>query len=205
VQTRHLVVALTIDDGPDPSTTPKILDILKQYRAHATFFMISGRVRNNEAVVSRVLAEQHEIANHLTVDQASIQLSPAEFEQQLLEADAVLSQFTKARWFRPGSGWYTNEMLSTARRHNYQAALGSVYPFDPHIPSAWFATRHILRNIKPGSVIILHDCGSRGERTAEVLATVLPELQQRGFRVVTLSELQALSMIVGKEGRGVER
>lgn len=194
VETREPVVALTLDDGPDAASTPKILDILKQYEAHATFFMISSRAKQHEKIVSRVLAEEHEVANHLTADQPSIELSPAEFERQLVEADGVLSDFAEVRWFRPGSGWYNTQMLSTARRHHYRAALGSVYPFDPQIPSAWFAARHILWNVKPGAIIILHDHGSRGERTAEVLGAVLPELQQRGFRVVTLSELQALSL-----------
>jgi peptidoglycan/xylan/chitin deacetylase (PgdA/CDA1 family) len=85
-------------------------------------------------------------------------------------------------------------MLTIARQRDYQAVLGSVYPFDPQIPSAWFSARHILWNVKPGAIIILHDHGRRGERTAEVLATVLPELQRRGFRVVTLSELQGLTL-----------
>lgn len=205
VETQQPVVALTIDDGPDPASTPKILDILKAYGAHATFFMISSRVKINQKLVSRTLVEQHEVANHLTADQPSIELSPAEFERQLVEADEVLSGFTRPRWFRPGSGWYNAEMLATARQYNYQAALGSVYPFDPQIPSAWFATQHILWNIKPGAVIILHDHGSRGERTAEVLAAILPELQKRGFRVVTLSELQTLSSIADGDRRIVGR
>src|SRR5262245_51050963 len=85
VETELPVVALTIDDGPDGVTTPKILDILKKYQAHATFFMISSRVKENEKLVDQVLAEQHEVANHMTVDQPSIDLSPAEFEQQLVE------------------------------------------------------------------------------------------------------------------------
>jgi peptidoglycan-N-acetylglucosamine deacetylase len=205
VETPQPVVALTIDDGPDRVTTPKILEILEQYQAHATFFMISSRVKANEKLVRRVLAEQHEVGNHLTIDQPSIELSPAEFEHQLVEADEVLSGFTQPRWFRPGSGWFNAEMLSTVRRRHYRAALGSVYPFDPHIPSAWFATQHILWNVKPGAVIILHDCGSRGERTAEVLAAILPELQSRGFRVVTLSELQALSLTIDQDRRMVGR
>src|SRR5262245_42638550 len=66
VNTEEPVVALTIDDGPDATSTPKILNILKQYKAHATFFMISSRVKDNEALVTQVLAEQHEIGNHMT-------------------------------------------------------------------------------------------------------------------------------------------
>jgi peptidoglycan/xylan/chitin deacetylase (PgdA/CDA1 family) len=189
VGTGEPVVALTIDDGPDPIATPKILDVLGRYDAHATFFLLSSRVPGNEGLVRRAVEEGHEIANHLVADEPSILLGNPEFEQQLLEADGVLSDFAEVRWFRPGSGWYNDEMLSTLRRHGYQCALGSVYPFDPQVPSSWFATHYVLWNVRPGSIIVLHDYGARGNRTAKTLTTILPELSRRGLRVVTLSEL----------------
>ncbi len=189
VDTEEPVVALTIDDGPDPATSPKILDVLDRYDAHATFFLITSRIPGNEDVVTRTVEEGHELANHLTTDERSILLPPADFERQLLEAHDVLSQFSDMRWFRPGSGWYNAEMLSIIHAHGYQCALGSVHPFDPQIPSSWFAARYILGNVQPGSIIVLHDYGRRGERTVTALETVLPELERRGFRVVTLSEL----------------
>ena len=80
-------------------------------------------------------------------------------------------------------------MLSIIHSHGYRCALGSVYPFDPQIPSSWFIKRHVLRGVQPGSIIVLHDRGARGERTIAVLGAILPELKRRGFRVVTLSEL----------------
>ena len=189
VDTQEPVVALTIDDGPDPIGTPRILDVLGQHDAHATFFLITSRIPGNEEVVVRTVEEGHELANHLTTDDPSIVLSPAEFERQLLESHDVLSRFSDVHWFRPGSGWYNAEMLSILHEHGYRCALGSVYPFDPQIPSAWFASHYVLRNVWPGSIIVLHDYGGRGERTASALATILPELNRRGFRVVTLSEL----------------
>jgi len=189
VDTQEPVVALTIDDGPDPIGTPRILDVLGQHDAHATFFLITSRIPGNEEIVARAVEEGHELANHLTTDGRSILLSPAEFERQLLDAHDVLSRFADVRWFRPGSGWHNAEMLSILHEHGYRCALGSVYPFDPQIPSAWFAARYTLRNVQPGSIIVLHDYGGRGERTATALATILPELNRRGFRVVTLSEL----------------
>jgi peptidoglycan/xylan/chitin deacetylase (PgdA/CDA1 family) len=182
-------VALTIDDGPDPIGTPRILEVLKQHDAHATFFLITRRIPGNEEIVVRTVEEGHELANHLTTDEPSIVLSPSEFERQLLESHRALSRFSDVHWFRPGSGWYNAEMLSILHEHGYRCALGSVYPFDPQIPSAWFASRYVLWNVRPGSIIVLHDYGGRGERTASALATILPELNRRGFRVVTLSEL----------------
>lgn len=195
VDTQRPMIALTIDDGPDPVTTPKILDTLKKHNAQATFFMIGNRITGNEPVVDRAIAENHEVANHMMNDEPSIYLHPEEFEQRLLASDETLSKFAKPKWFRPGSGWYNRQMLSTLSKHGYQTALGSVYPYDPHIPSSWFAAQSILWNVKPGSVIILHDSGNKGERTLATLQTILPKLAQQGYQVVTLSELSELQEI----------
>ena len=189
IDTLETVVALTIDDGPDPVQTPRILDILGQYDAHATFFLISNRIAGNEAIVQRMLDEGHEIANHMVYDEPSIRLSPDEFERRLLEADQILSQYGETIWLRPGSGWYNNGMLDIIEEHGYRCALGSVYPFDPQIGSTWFIKNYILWKVNPGEVIVLHDYGARGRRTAEALAAILPELQERGYRVVALSDL----------------
>ena len=138
IDTQELVVALTIDDGPDPVETPKILDVLKQHGAQATFFLITSRVPGNEEILQRMVVEGHELANHLIYDQPSIQLSDDEFKSQLLEAGEILSVFGEVRWFRPGSGWYRNGMLEIVEENGYRCALGSVYPFDPQIGSSWF-------------------------------------------------------------------
>jgi peptidoglycan/xylan/chitin deacetylase (PgdA/CDA1 family) len=189
IDTQNAVVALTIDDGPDPVQTPKILDVLGNYDAHATFFIISSRISGNEGIVQRMLDEGHEIANHLVYDEPSIRLASDEFERQLLEADRVLSQFGEINWLRPGSGWYNNGMLDIIKEHGYRCALGSVYPFDPQIGSTWFIKNYVLWKVSPGEVIVLHDYGARGRRTAEALATILPELKERGYNIVTLSDL----------------
>ena len=69
-------------------------------------------------------------------------------------------------------------------------ALGTRYPFDAQLPWPALTRRLVLWRIEPGAVIILHDVGERGERTARVLEKLLPELNRRGFRVVSLSELE---------------
>jgi len=192
VETKERAVALTIDDGPDPVTTAKILGVLKENHARATFFIITGRIPGNEKLLKRMVGEGHELGNHLTRDEPSVRLAPEEFEHELLESHRVLSGFATIRWFRPGSGKYNKPMLATLEKHGYRCALGSVYPFDPYIPWSWFSRRFILHHARPGSIIVLHDVGGRGERTAKTLSKVLPELERRGFRVVTLTELVSL-------------
>ena len=191
VRTRERVVALTLDDGPDAAHTPALLGVLRAHDARATFFLISGRVRGQEPLVRAVVAGGHEIGNHLTRDEPSARLTPAAFEAALGEAGAVLGRFAPVRWFRPGSGWYTRAMLATAARLGYRCALGSVYPYDPQLPSTRFAAAYILANVRPGAVVVLHEGGARGRRTVETLGRVLPALRARGYRVVTLTELAA--------------
>jgi peptidoglycan-N-acetylglucosamine deacetylase len=192
VATSAPAVALTIDDGPDPVTTPAILDVLARNGAHATFFIITSRAAGNEGLLQRMLAEGHELGNHLVRDEPSIELSPGELERQLVESHAVLSELADVRWFRPGSGRYDERLLDAVERHGYQCALGSAYPFDPQIRWPWFSRRFILSTAQAGAVVILHDWGSNGQRTVKTLTKLLPSLRERGLRVVTLTELDGL-------------
>ncbi|MBC8506269.1 MAG: polysaccharide deacetylase family protein [Anaerolineales bacterium] len=193
IDTREKVVALTIDDGPDSEHTTGILDTLANHGAHATFFLITERVPGNEALVRRIVAEGHEIGNHMTEDEASINYPIDRFEEELLAADEVLTQFGDIHWMRPGSGWYSDVMLDVLDEYGYRCALGSVYPYDPQVGSAWFSIRYVLWKTKPGDIIVLHDYRSRGERTIKALESILPELNRRGYQVVTLSELESIS------------
>lgn len=190
VEIDERVLALTIDDGPDPTSTPAILDVLDRHQATATFFLIADRVPGNEALVERIVAAGHELGSHGTRDEPSIELPPEVFERELLRAHGTLSAFATPRWFRPGSGWYDQRMVEILARHGYRCALGSSYGLDAQLPFSWLARRLILWRAEPGAVVILHDVGERGARTAVTLSEVLPELRRRGYRVVSLSELE---------------
>jgi peptidoglycan/xylan/chitin deacetylase (PgdA/CDA1 family) len=189
VPTHRPVVALTIDDGPDSLSTPLILNQLRRQGARATFFLIAERVPGREQLVRALVSEGHELGNHFMRDQPSIQLTPSAFESDLVRAHEVLAPYGAVRWARPGSGWYSDTMIGVMGRHGYRCALGSIYPLDAAIPSGSLAVRYILRNVRPGSIMVLHEGGARGWRTAKVLAQILPELRRRGYRVVSLSEL----------------
>jgi peptidoglycan/xylan/chitin deacetylase (PgdA/CDA1 family) len=188
-KTNKLIIALTIDDTPDVLTTPLILEVLKQNNIKATFFIISNQIIGNENIVESIVNDGHELGNHMTEDKPSIKMSPEEFEQDLLQAHSIISRFSKAEWMRPASGCYNKEMLKVAKNYNYRVALGSVYPYDTHIKLSWFSINHILFNVRPGSIIVLHDGNSRGHRTAKTLAKILPILKGRGYQFATLSQL----------------
>jgi peptidoglycan/xylan/chitin deacetylase (PgdA/CDA1 family) len=191
LDSRKKIVALTIDDGPDAVTTPRLLKLLNEHNAHATFFLISDRVTGNDSLVAEILRQDHEIGNHFSRNEASIRLSPGAFKASFLRADSVLRQFAPVRWVRPASGLYNARMLRVFAQHEYRCALGSVYPFDPQLPFARYGASVVLREVRPGAVIILHDGGYKGRNTERVLRRILPELTRRGYRIVTLSDLAA--------------
>ena len=189
VATRDRAVALTLDDGPDSVHTPEILQLLRTHGARATFFLISGRVAGNERLVAAISADRSEIGNHLTRDEPSYRLTAEQFAAAAGEAGDVLGRFGTVRWLRPASGWYTSAMVAAMEQQGYRCALGSIYPYDAQISSASLSAGYIMANVRPGSIIILHEGGDRGRRTVEVLRRVLPALKKRGYRVVSLSEL----------------
>ena len=185
------LVALTFDDSPHATSTPRILDVLAAHDARATFFMIGEHVAGNEEVVRRLIDEGHELGNHMMSDAPSARLSAAEFERQLLQTHELLARFGPVRWFRPGHAWFNRRMLDQIHRHGYRCAMASAYALEFLPISAPYAARHILLNVRPGGVIILHDGAADQERTVGVLERILPALRRRGYRVVTVSELAA--------------
>ena len=191
-------VALTIDDGPSADTA-EILNVLKKHSAKATFFNISSRVAAHPAAVTRTVQAGHELGNHLTRDEPSARLSLEEFEADMLKAQATLSPYLTSsedqqlRWLRPGMGWYSADMVDIAERHGYQLALGSLFPYDTHIPSVNFASTFILSKVQSGDIIVLHDGTGRSQRTIATLERILPVLTEKGYQVTTLSELDSLA------------
>lgn len=185
-------IALTIDDGPSPATAD-ILSVLNRYDAQATFFTISSHIPGHESIVQQTVDSGHELGNHLTADEPSIRLSTIDFEAALLTSEAILLSYlppnSQLTWLRPGMGFYNAKMVEVAQHHGYQVVLGSTFPYDTHIHSSRFAGEFILRTVQSGDIVVLHDGEERGIRTVETLEIILPELQKRGYRVTTLSDL----------------
>jgi peptidoglycan-N-acetylglucosamine deacetylase len=191
VETKEKVLALTIDDGPCISTTNQLLDLLDKYKVKATFFLISENLLGNEDVVRRMITDGHEIGNHNTKDEPSCKLPLCEFDKQVKEAHRALSTFGEIKYYRPGSGWYNQAMIDSIKKLDYLCILASVHPFDSQIASASFGKIQIMLNSSPGSIILLHDCFDRGNRTINILDYIIPRLLEKGYSFVTISDLLA--------------
>lgn len=184
-------IALTIDDGPHPTITPLILDLLEENQSKATFFLTGKNIQEHSDIVSQIIAEGHEIGNHMYDHNFSILLDADDFRDQLSTTNNLLIQNQISPvWYRPGGGLYNQSMATQAESMGYKICLGSVYPYDATIPEevggAKFIQRFITRNSQPGAIIILHDGRIR---TVNVLQYVLPLLIDDGYQFVTLSEL----------------
>ena len=186
-------IALTIDDGPHPEVTPRILDVLARFDARATFFLIGERVLGNEEIVRRIVEEGHEIGNHMMSDFPSVLLRRETFLAELAKCHEILTRFDEVTLYRPGSGWYTKRMRLDVEERGYRLCLASIYPQDTRLRSATRVARYIRGRAHPGGILVLHDGTHSQMRTVRILETVLPWLSAKGYEVVTVSELRARS------------
>lgn len=177
------LIALTIDDAPSPYTG-QILDLLKEYNARATFFIIGSQISSFPGLLERIHAEGHETGSHAWRDEPSHSLPLTDLKQQVLEMDELLPVNANGeKYFRPGSGFFSKGMVEMVKGLGYRTVLGSVYPHDAQIKSAWWNARHVLSMVRSGSVVIVHD---RREYSVEEMERILKGLKGGGWRVESL-------------------
>jgi peptidoglycan-N-acetylglucosamine deacetylase len=181
-------VALTFDDGPHIASRPQILDTLRRYHIHATFFDVGINMERSPELVRRTLADGNEIANHSTNHQRLDGLSPMERHHEINDADITYYRITgeHLRLLRPPGMRYNTAVLADARDLGYVVVgyTTASKDFNPKETSAFIAQRTLDRT-ENGSIILLHDYPT----TAAALPAILQELQKRGYRCVTISEL----------------
>ncbi len=189
VETTERVVALTLDDGPDAVLTPRVLDALAAHGARATFFVLGERARHQPALLRRIAAEGHELANHTWRDEPAFRLTPAALEASLRATGRVLEPVAPVTLARPGSGWVTSDVMAVVARAGLRCALGSVYPHDAQVRIPAYAAWDVRRRVRPGAIVVLHEGRPERAGVLDVLDAVLPHLRREGFRVTTVSDL----------------
>jgi peptidoglycan-N-acetylglucosamine deacetylase len=200
VKTKEPVVALTLDDGPDRAITRRVLKTLKNHDAKATFFLLGEAAQRNRRTVEAIAAAGHELGNHTWRDESSARLPKAIFRRKLAKTHRVLARHgSELRLFRPGggrTGWRGHVVKIAKAQHGYRTVLGSVYPHDVRIRSDRVVVKSVLRVVREGAIIVLHEgTGKKDQpprkRIVRILDEVLTELARRGYSVVTVSELLA--------------
>lgn len=192
VDTAERAFALTFDDGPHPSTTPALLEVLAKHSARATFFLIGERVRGNEEIVARIAGEGHELANHLMRDERSVFLPAVRFRHELAHVKSLLGRYGPVHWVRPGSGWFTPGMLRAASKQDMRIVLGTVAAMHTGGPGDEKIIPMLAGEIRPGTIVVLHE--GTASRRGVVAGTdeLLTRLGEQGLAAVTISELVAM-------------
>jgi len=190
--------ALTFDDGPDPTWTPKILDILKRYKVHATFFLIGQNAEENPGLVRRMVEEGHEIGSHTYTHPNLGLASPQQVKLELNATQRLIESITgrSTTLFRPpynadAEPANVDEIapLEIADRMNYITVLESIDPEDWDRPGAKEIVKRVKAQLDSGTNILLHDGGGDREQTIEALPKILDYIAARGDRIVSLNEL----------------
>ena len=187
------VIALTFDDGPWPET-PKVLTILRQFNVKATFFILGQNLLLYPDIIEQVVQEGHGVGNH-TWTHSYPKMEPQKAKAEIENTSAKLELMTglKTRLFRPPGGILDNGVADYARSKNYAVIMWSIDTKDFQKPTATVLANRVLNQANPGDIVLMHDGGGNRSETIAALKIIIPELQKRGYRFVTVSELLSLS------------
>ena len=189
VPTTQKVISLTFDDGPHDKTTPDILAVLKSKNVKATFFIVGERTGKRPELVKQIALDGHEIGNHSYSHPNLTRLTAGKINEELAKSEELLHNITPHPFlFRPPGGQYNNTVMQIAKEKGYLIILWSVDPEDWTHRSAGKITDVVLKNIKPGGIILLHD-GIYPSSTPEALGYIIDSLKDRGYEFVTVSSL----------------
>jgi peptidoglycan/xylan/chitin deacetylase (PgdA/CDA1 family) len=181
-------VALTIDDGPHPEWTPRVLELLAKHEVKATFCLIGEQVRDNYKLVQLMTGAGHEVANHTWNHPINInRLSNQRVEAEIVKARRVIVEVTgiAPRLFRAPGGNWSPTVFKAVARHGMVPIDWDIDPRDWSRPGVPHVTRELLK-AKPGDILLCHDGGGDRSQTYAALQTVIPTLLARGYSFVAL-------------------
>jgi peptidoglycan-N-acetylglucosamine deacetylase len=187
-ETVQKVVALTFDDGPDPNNTEAILDILKG-QAKATFFCIGRNIPGNEAILEKMNREEHLIGMHSFSHSKWFDFfSPSKMRKEFLATEELIFTATgkKPLLFRPPYGVLNPMVKKALHSFRYHVIGFSNRSLDTVTADEDKVIKRVLRKLRPGDIILLHDTVYY---SASLLKKLLFELSERGYIVIGLDEL----------------
>ncbi len=180
------MVALTFDDGPNRKYTPKVLDILYENNALGTFFICGKSINGNEAIIKEMYFFGHEIENHSDTHQNLALLTDKEIIEEVTKPQKRIEEILpdyKFEYLRPPFGEYEENVEDAT---NLPIVLWDVDSLDYSETDAEVISNNVLVNVKDGSIVVFHD---DNKNTVNALKKIIPELQSRGFQLVTVSQI----------------
>ena len=185
-------IALTFDDGPHATLTPKLLDILKEKGVKVTFFVLGECVVANPSVLQRAVAEGHEIGNHSWDHKSFLKGGGSGVASEINQTNAAIENAIgkKPVLVRPPYG-ATNATITKRLNEEFglKVIMWDVDPLDWKVRNSAHVKAEILKSTKPGSIVLSHDIHPT---TIDAMAETIDALKEKGFKFVTVSELIAM-------------
>jgi peptidoglycan-N-acetylglucosamine deacetylase len=186
-------IAMTFDDGPSEKLTPKLLELLAARHIKATFFVIGQNAADHPEIVKRALKEGHEIGNHSWSHPSFGKMSDESVRRELRKTeDAIVNACgVRPTLMRPPYGSITARQKRWIHdEFGYRIILWDVDPLDWKRPGAKVVTNRIVEETRNGSIVLSHDIHPG---TIEAMPETLKELEAKGFKFVTVSELISMA------------
>lgn len=182
---KNKVIALTFDDGPSASVTPRVLDILKKQDVKATFFVTGQSAKANPELIRREISEGHEIGNHTLSHPKLTSLSVEEAQYQVSATNEIIQNIAnyQIKLLRPPYGLIDDKLIAV-----YQMPIieWSVDTEDWKSKNADMIYQEVMRSSTSGAIILMHDIHPT---TADALETTIISLKKQGYSFVSISEL----------------
>lgn len=186
------LVALTFDDGPWGDTTLQTLELLRNNDIKATFFWIGKHLKKQPDIAQKIVEEGHAIANH-TWSHRYNKMTAETARKEIDDTEVLIEQITgiKPVLFRPPGGVLTNGLSSYAQQQKYAVMMWSVDSRDSINPriSSEKIIHNVLKNVRPGGIVLLHDGGGHHENTVKALPEIIASLKEQGYQFVTIPQL----------------
>jgi peptidoglycan/xylan/chitin deacetylase (PgdA/CDA1 family) len=198
-------IALTFDDGPNKTLTPKLLDLLAAHHMKATFFVVGQNAADHPEILRRAVREGHEIGNHTWSHPNLGKMSDEAARRELQKTDdAIFAAIGKhPTLMRPPYGSITARQKRWIHDDfGYRTIIWDVDPLDWKRPGPSVVTSRILKETRAGSIVLTHDIHAP---SVEAMPATFDQLDAKGFKSVTVSELLAMATPVPPKPKAAPR
>jgi peptidoglycan/xylan/chitin deacetylase (PgdA/CDA1 family) len=190
--TQEKIVALSYDDGPKPPYTNQLLDVLARDKIKATFYEIGLNIEKHPDIVRLIAAKGHELANHSYSHQSMVFRSPAFYSSEIEKTDSLLRKLggTQNITFRPPWGRRLLLLPYILSRMGKKLVIWDVDSEDyvKELSAEAIANR-VTQQVRPGSIVLMHDGGGDRSRTVAATEIIIKSLKSKGYEFLTVSQL----------------
>ncbi|KMK77882.1 hypothetical protein AB990_04880 [Alkalihalobacillus pseudalcaliphilus] len=193
------VICLTFDDGPDPTYTLDIAQILEKYGARGTFFVTGKQVELEPGLIHDLFEKKHEIANHSYSHREMNRLNEEQIKEEVIKTGDLIYQEIgiKPTLFRPPGGVFNERVVNLTTELGYMTVMWSWHQDTRDWDSNTYAGRiinQVITNARNGDIVLFHDFGGSRNNTIQALESIIPTLKKEGYSFITVSELLEVRM-----------